>query len=302
MAFVPSTALTSSVQAASPSSLRNDLTTSLRPTTSSSTATAAVRMGYGDYSYLTDKTKGHVNQYYVDKFRTISDFARGVPQSAGDAMLGRNLKGGVYIPSEGIPQLVDTPEIPILSNVEPDPRIVETEGSLYPWDINYVKPEFQPDTYQDLDDPDVADDALAKFRSSVAMDRSAALSAMDFGAAARINRLKKGTMEESYMMTLDGQLDIEYAKVEKIAFIPSLNPTGIPQTEIPGYPYLKAVGALDFQGSSSIAFWKSDDAPVEKSYKKSSGAELPELPYNTAPTNNELLEAQEARDIVPKTE
>lgn len=248
-------------------------------------------MGYGAYSYLTDKSKGHVNQYYVDKFRTITDFARGVPQSLGDALVGRNIKSGVLVPSKGIPQLVDTPEIPILSDVEADPRIAETDGSLYPWDIKYVNPKFGADTYQDLNDPDVADDALAKFRSSVAMDRSAALTAMDFGAAERINRLKKGTMEESYMLTLDGQLDIEYAKVEKIAFIPSLNPTGIPQTEIPGYPYLKAVGALDFQDSPGIAFWKSDDAPGEKSYKKPSGADTPELPYNTAPSNDALLEA-----------
>lgn len=294
MAFVPSTALTSSVQAASPSSLRHDLTTSLRPTTSSSTTAAGVRMGYGDYSYITDKSKGHVNQYYVDKFRTITDFARGVPQSLDDAMLGRNVKGGVYVPREGIPQLVDTPEIPILSEVEVDPRLAEIDGSLYPWDISYENPEFKSDTYQDLNDPDVADDALAKFRSSVAMERSVALSAMDFGAAERIKRLKKGTMEESYMLTLDGQLDIEYAKVERIAYIPSLNPTGIPQTEIPGFPYLKSVGALDFQESPGIAFWKSGDAPTEQSYMKPSGADTPELPYNTAPSNGAMLNAQQA--------
>lgn len=260
-------------------------------------------MGYGDYSILTDKTQGHTNNYYIDKFRNIEDFAKGPPQTLDDALLGRNIKGGVLVPTEGIPQLEDTPEIRIdMDNAVPDPRVAESEGAMYPWDINYKDPKFAPETYADIDDPEVADTALSQFRASVWKDRQASLTAMDFGATARVNRIIDG-LDETYMLTLDGQLDVEYAKLQKVSYPMSFTPYGEPETTIPGKPYLGSVGALDLieKPGESFAFWKTktENPPT---FKKPAGSELPELPYNTAAPVDAMIEAQESRDIIPKAD
>eukprot|EP00177_Eucheuma_denticulatum_P006985 GFKZ01012702.1.p1 GENE.GFKZ01012702.1~~GFKZ01012702.1.p1 ORF type:complete len:297 (+),score=38.05 GFKZ01012702.1:173-1063(+) len=269
------------------------------PTSPSTTPLTTPRMGYGAYSYSTDKTKGHVNQYYVDKFRIISDFAKGPPKTIADAKLGRNIKGGVAVPEEGIPQDID----PVLLTGEPmvDPRIAEAEGSVYSWDINFANPAFLPETYADVNDDAVAKDALAKFRSSMVDSRTKMLSAMDFGAAARISRIKEG-LDERYLLSLDGALDVAYARLQKIADLPTFTPTGEPQTEIPGIPFLGSVGALDLieNPSERLAFWK--EKQVEPMMIKPGGKDTPELPYSASPSLEEMKESQKARGLLPSDE
>lgn len=264
--------------------------------TSSSTAP---RMGYGAYSYQTDKTKGHVNQYYVDKFRIAADFVKGAPASQADAKLGRNMKGGVLVPERGIPQPIDTSVLPIDPNATPDPRIAEHEGVVFPWDKNYVDPKFGADTYADCEDPDTVESAFASFRGSMVEERGSSLSFMNFGAAARVQRIKAG-LDVDYLCSLDGQLDARYARLQKIDDPAVLSPTGVPQTEIPGTSLLRSVGAMDFikKPGESFAFWKTD-APAELPYKKPAGNEAPEMPYNTSPSIGEMLEAQAARGLLP---
>lgn len=229
-----------------------------------------------------------------------SDFTKGAPQTDADAKLGRNIKGAVFVPLEGIPQEFD-PALP--TSDEPtavDPRLAESEGSVYPWDVNYVDPAFGADTFAKLDDEEVSDNAFAAFRSSLATERGAALSAMDFGACARVNRIKEG-LDEAYLLCLDGKLDARYARLQNISDPPEFNPYGVPQTEIPGTPFVGSVGALDLQPKpkDNIAFWEADDkAPTP--YKRPSGAETPDLPYN--PSVPEMIEAQKARGLLPASE
>lgn len=298
MAFVSSLPVTARP---APLATRTSLTgASVSAATASSAG--AVRMGYGDYSYANDKTKGHVGQYYVDKFRVASDFSRGAPATLADAPLGRNIKGGKLVPIEGIPQQMDAALPPFDPNVAPDPRIAEAEGAVYPWDVNYVDPQFAADTYADLDDDELSATALAEFRASMISSRTAALSAMDFGAVARVNRIKGG-MDERYLLTLDGALDVRYAKAQKVASPMTFTPTGQPQTEIPGIPYLGSVGALDFKSKpgDSVAFWGSQEVK-DRPYKKPSGASTPDLPYNTSASLEEMQSAQEARGLLPSSE
>eukprot|EP00178_Gracilaria_changii_P017714 TRINITY_DN504_c0_g2_i1.p1 TRINITY_DN504_c0_g2~~TRINITY_DN504_c0_g2_i1.p1 ORF type:complete len:336 (-),score=46.19 TRINITY_DN504_c0_g2_i1:2075-2965(-) len=265
----------------------------------SSTTTNAPRMGYGKYSYITDKTKGHVNQYYVDKFRTIADFSKGIPASMADAMVGRDQKGRVKVPAEGIPQPLDPALPPRVEDVAPDPRIAEAEGVLYPWDPNYVNPEFAPESFGNTEDSEIVEDAFQKFRSSIAEERTSALTAMDFGAVARKQRIKAG-LDEKYLLCLDGALDATYARLQNIADPMVFSPYGEPQTEIPGMPFTPSVGAMDFQTTpgEEINFWATEKA-ISPQYKKPSGADTPELPYNVSPTVDEMKEAQKARGIIP---
>lgn len=262
----------------------------------------SVRMGYGAYSYLTDKTKGHTNQYYVDKFRIAADFIKGSPASDADAKLGRDAKGAVLVPKEGIPQILDDPIPPRDTSVDPDPRVAESEGQVYKWDINYVDPKFLPSTYADLDDEHTSEMAFAHFRESVNLSRGSSITAMNFGAAARAQRIKAG-LDESYMLSFDGMLDCRYARLQKISDPATFTPTGSPQTEIPGTPYLSSVGAMDLieQDEVSVAsFWKDAvPKPLTMPYKRPSGNATPDLPYNVAPSVEVLKEAQEAHGLLP---
>lgn len=296
MAFV--TGLSLSASRSTPVGSRSSLS-GTTVTSPSRTSVATTRMGYGDYSYQTDRTKGHVQQYYVDKFRIASDFTKRGPQTPADAMLGRDMKGALYVPLEGIPQELD-PALP--TSDEPtavDPRLAEATGELYRWDINYSDPEWAPETFADVSDEETAETAFQRFRASVSAERGQAITAMDFGAAARVQGIKEG-LDEKYLLCLDGSLDATYARLQKISNPPMLSPTGTPQTEIPGFPYLGSVGAMDFvdKPGESIAFWKGDDA-VPLPYKRPSGADTPELPYNTSPKIDELKEAQAARGLLP---
>ncbi|CAN8072855.1 unnamed protein product [Agarophyton chilense] len=256
-------------------------------------------MGYGQYSYITDKTRGHAVQYYIDKFRVASDFSKRGPIDLADAKLGRDQKGRVIVPAEGVPQEFDEALPPVDETAPPDPRIAEAEGKLYPWDPNYVDPSFAPETYANMSDEEIADDAFQKFRSSVAEDRSSSLTAMDFGAVARQQRIRTG-LDEKYLLCLDGALDAVYARLQKISDPMMFTPYGEPQTEIPGFPYLPSVGAMDFQDPPGLQvnFW-TGEREVIPSYKKPSGAATPELPYNASPTVDEMKQAQEARGILP---
>lgn len=262
---------------------------------------APVCMKYGDYSYLLDKTKGHVGQYYVDKFRVAADFIKGVPASDADAFLGRDAKGAVLVPKEGIPQEID----PILGgrdeSAPEDPRVAESEGAVYPWDRNYKDPKFDASTYADTDDEEVVENAFQAFRASVSSERGASLTSFDFATQIKVKKLKGG-LSERYMLSLDGQLDREYARLQKIADMPFLNPTGMPQTEIPGTPYAGSVGALDFQKKTGedIAFWAQEEATAP--YQRPPGADAPELPYNTNPSLGEMKAAQAAAGILPASQ
>lgn len=261
----------------------------------------ALRMGYGAYSYLTDKTKGHTNQYYVDKFRIASDFSKGVPTCNADAKLGRDAKGAMLVPKEGIPQEMGDALPARVEDVDEDPRIAESEGAVYEWDLNYVDPQFLPSTYADVNNEEVAATAFAQFRGSTSAERGASITRMNFGAEARVQRIKAGIDEKS-LLTLDGQLDVDYARLQKICNPPTLSPTGVPQTEIPGYPYVGSVGALDFmeQKEESVAsFWKDAvQKPLVQSYKKPSGAATADLPYNVAPSVALMQEQQEANGLI----
>ncbi|KAI0563907.1 hypothetical protein FGB62_32g243 [Gracilaria domingensis] len=249
----------------------------------------------------TDKTKGHVNQYYVDKFRILTDFTKRGPSNPSDAMLGRDIKGRILVPTEGIPQPFDPALPPRDETATPDPRIAEAEGVSYPWDPNYVDPKFAPGTYADCEDEAIADDAFQKFRSAVAEQRTSALTAMDFGAVARKQRIRAG-LDEKYLLCLDGALDAAYARLQDISDPPMFTPYGEPQTEIPGQPFTASVGAMDFQTTpgEKIDFWSSETSEtIEPSYKRPSGANTPELPYNVSPTVDAMKEAQQARGILP---
>ena len=241
-------------------------------------------------------------QYYIDKFRIVSDFGRGVPLYAGTPMLGRGIMGGVKVPKEGIPQVFD-PALPTSDEpTAPDPRLVEASGTLYRWDVNYVDPEWRKDSFADMSDDEIADRSFQQFRSSVSESRGMALTAMDFGATARVQRIMGG-IDETELLTLDGALDVNYARLQKISNPPTLNPTGSPQTDIPGFPYMTSVGAMDFieKPGEKVAFWKADK-PAELPYKRPSGADTPELPYNASPDVSAIQEGQAARGLLPGSE
>lgn len=172
-------------------------------------------MGYGDYSFSTDKTAGHVQRPYVDNLRSPGGRLKGLMASVDSKTFGGSSKGQVNVPKEGVPQLEDSELIPIDKSAPPDPRLAETEGKLYFWDPEYPKPEFDSSTFSKLDDDEVSSNAMAEFRSSVSAERSAALSSYEQGTKARIQNLKEG-LDDTYKLTMDGQLAMSYARVEGI--------------------------------------------------------------------------------------
>lgn len=258
----------------------------------------APSMKYGDYTYSTDKTKGHVQQYYVDKFRVASDFSKGVPASDADAVLGRTAKGAVAVPVEGVPQITEGPLARDPSNPV-DPRVAEAEGVVWPWDAGYQDPKFAKSTFADVDDSSVAEDAFLAFRDSCSSIRGSMLTRQDFNATLRNKvRIERG-LSESFMLTLDGQHDRLHAMAERLKTPTFLTPYGEPTTEIPGMPYTSSIGALDFQRKpeAEIAFWKGDESQAAN-YKRPKGASKAELPYNTSPTVESLKEDQRAAGII----
>lgn len=275
--------------------LRARATESLRP--------ATTRMGYGDYSYSTDKTKGHVQQYYVDKFRVASDFGRGsAPKDDGDAVLGRTAKGAKLVPEGGVPQPVDPILSADMSGVDADPRVAESEGEVWAWDAGYQDPALAPSSYADVESAEVADDAFASFRSASNSERAAALSAFDAALKYKVAKIEAG-FSEKYMLTMEGQYEANYARLQKIKDVCMFTPTGQPATEIPGFPYLQSIGALDFQPAAAnkvnSAFWKADDAPTEVVYQKPMGANTPELPYNGTPSVEQMKAVTKAKGLLP---
>lgn len=277
MAFVSGIPLSSRRSAP----LSRSALTGVAVNTSPAPVATALRMGYGDYSYLTDETKGHVGQYYVDKFRIASDFGRGAPKTQADALIGRTMKGGVLVPKQGIPQEID----PMLLSEEKmvDPRIAESEGEVYSWDRSF-KDKYGGKKQTDLDDKEVMDGAFSEFRSSLAEERGKTLKAMNFGAAARMERIRAG-FEEKYLCCLDGALDVAYARLQKISNPVTLSPAGEPQTEIPGFPYMGSVGAMNFQQgpAGGITYLKALQ-DKEALYKNPSGADTPEISSSATPS------------------
>lgn len=195
-------------------------------------------MGYGSYSYVTDKTQGHTNQYYIDKYRRRSDLGRfSSPATDSAAVAGRTIKGTVKVPKEGIPEPRDPALPPIDTTAPEDPRIAEAEGSLYFWDGQFENPEFNSSTYADINDEEVSSESFTEFRSAMSEMRNSALSTLGARNKHRQQKFKKG-LDQSYLLTLDGQHDFSHMMVEKMG-----NPCEVDRTET-GYP--EPVSALDF--------------------------------------------------------
>lgn len=260
-------------------------------------------MGYGDYSYITDKTKGHVQQYYVDKFRVASDFGRGsAPKSDADAMLGRDAKGAVLIPKGGVPQELDPVIKADMADMPEDPRVAESEGKVWAWDAGYEDPEFAPETFADIDDEEVADQAFAAFMGASQSERGAVLGELDAALDYRVKRIQAG-LSENYLLTMAGKYEANYGRLQKIKETMQFTPTGAPQTEIPGFDYLPGIGALDFMepavNEKNGAFWKTPKT-AEVVYQKPMGANAPELPYNGTPSLEQMQAASAAKGILPQ--
>lgn len=275
--------------------LRTRATEPLRP--------ATTRMGYGDYSYSTDKTKGHVQQYYVDKFRVASDFGRGsAPTDDGDAVLGRTAKGAALMPTGGVPQPVDPILLADMSGEDADPRVAESEGAVWRWDAGYADPAFAAESFADVESADVADDAFVAFRAASGGERAAALGSFDAALKYKVAKIQAG-FSEKYMLTMEGQYEANYARLQKIKDIVMFTPSGQPATELPGFPYLQSIGAMDFQpvaaNEVNTAFWKTKDAPSPVVYQKPMGAGAPDLPYNGSPSVEQMKAATKAKGLLP---
>jgi hypothetical protein len=255
-----------------------------------------VRAKYGDYSYSTDKTKGHVQQYYVDKFRVATDFSRGLgPKTDADGVLGRDAKGRQIIPNGGVPQPVDPILFADMTGVPADPRIADAEGVLYPWDNQYEDPAFAVDTYANVEDESVSDNAFAAFRAASSLERAESLRAAEAGREFLVEKIKGG-LSESYLLSMEGKYVANYARLQNIKNVLQFTPTGAPQSQLPGFDYLPSIGAMDFiatpaavGGQASGAFWKAAE-PVSATpvYKAPLGASAPELPYNANPSPEQM--------------
>lgn len=256
-------------------------------------------MKYGDYSYLTDRTGGPTGNYYIDKARNSTDFAKnGAPRDEGATYIGRDTKGRINIPKEGIPQEIDDilkPDDSVEKMV--DPRIAEAEGTVYRWDPGFVDTSFT-DGLTDTNDEEAVDNEFARFRGLMSAQRGAMLSEVNRGIAAKVKEIMSG-LDEEYLLTVPGKWDVEYARLQKLK-----------NTDTPEY-----IGALDFMKKGNVpitaeivgkegmidGFWKDDtkQVPAAPTYVKPPGANEPELPYNAAPSVPQLLEQSKARGIGP---
>ncbi|OSX68881.1 hypothetical protein BU14_2132s0001 [Porphyra umbilicalis] len=203
------------------------------------------RMGYGDYSILTDETKAPVGNYYADKFRRASDFTRGVALTDASAMYGRSAKGAIVVPKQGVPQELDE-GLARIDGAPDDPRVAEADGAVWSWDANYDNPNYKGMTEADQESAEEA--AFASFRAACATDRAATLAASDRVTDATVAKLA-GDLSEGFKLTLEGQHAVEYARLQKIKNHPmTAGVEGKPQTEVPGTAYLASIGAADFEG------------------------------------------------------
>lgn len=259
-------------------------------------------MKYGDYSYITDKTAGQIGNYYVDKARNSSDIARyGAPKSEGATYLGRDTKGRINIPKEGIPQEIDEILLPEKGTEKMvDPRIAEADGTVYSWDDGYVDTSFT-DGLSDVNDEEVVDNSFARFRGLMSAERGATLTSFDRGIESKIDELQNGT-DESYDLTIWGQWDKEYAKLQKIK-----------NTDVKD-----SIGAFDFMKKGNVpitaeivgkeerltGFWKEGTKKVAAApiYKRPPGANDPELPYNAAPPVAAVIERSKAMGLAPASD
>lgn len=267
-AFVPSSA---TVLRGAPVA-RPSATSALRAPGAAAVA-AGPRMGYGDYSILTDETKAPVGNYYADKFRRSSDFTRGVARTDASAMYGRSSKGAVLVPKTGVPQQVED-GLGRSDDAPADPRVAEADGAVWSWDKNYDNPAYAGLSEEASAEAEEA--AFASFRAACSADRAAALAASDRVTDATVAKLA-GDLSEGFKLTLEGQHAVEYARLQKIKNHPVTGGVdGRPQTEVPGTAYLASIGAADFSGkkgkypASAIivgkeqgdgAFWKREALP-----------------------------------------
>lgn len=242
----------------------------------------------------------------MDKFRIASDFGRfSAPRSDADAVLGRDAKGAVLVPKNGVPQEVDDVLKADMSGVAEDPRVAESEGKVWAWDRGFEDPEFAADTFADIDDAAVADQAFASYMGQSQAERGRMLSGLDASLDFRVKKIQAG-LSENFLLSMEGKYEANYGRLQKIKETPQFTPTGAPQTEIPGFDYLGGIGALDFMepaiNERNGAFWKKEQVAVTGVYQKPMGANAPELPYNTTPTVEQLKAQTIAKGLLPQND
>lgn len=206
MAFVPSTSLSLSSPLGSSKIGVSSITPVSPINTVKSSARFYARSGYGSYSYNTDLSRGHTNQHL--NVTVNSDTVTKRPAGYDpDSSARPSTYSSVSVPSEGIPQAVS----PALASSS-------SSGEEEPPTKRGAKP---------------APSALSQFRAMMAESRLANLDELDARAKYRRDRLRTG-LDETYMLTMAGQLDFRYVVTEKIP------------TSSTGSASSSSVSALDF--------------------------------------------------------
>jgi hypothetical protein len=131
-----------------------------------------------------------------------------------------------------------------MTGVPTDPRVAETEYTLYPWDNGYLVPADDASTFADVNDASVADTAFAIVRAASSAERGAALRAAEAGIAHFVEKFKGG-FAEGYLLTMEGKYEANSPRLQGIETVLRFYPTGTPQTQLPGFDYLPSIGAMD---------------------------------------------------------
>eukprot|EP00180_Rhodochaete_pulchella_P004145 Plantae.Rhodophyta-Rhodochaete_pulchella.ctg76409.p1 GENE.Plantae.Rhodophyta-Rhodochaete_pulchella.ctg76409~~Plantae.Rhodophyta-Rhodochaete_pulchella.ctg76409.p1 ORF type:complete len:143 (-),score=26.50 Plantae.Rhodophyta-Rhodochaete_pulchella.ctg76409:118-546(-) len=98
-----------------------------------------------------------------------------------------------------------------------------------------------------------ANSAFVTFRSLMAAERNAALSDIVTNRKLRMEIWESGVSENT-LLTFQGQLDHEGARLQKMKTYPMFSPSGERQTQIPGMPGLDSVGAMDYMDTKQIVY------------------------------------------------
>lgn len=197
----------------------------------------SVTMGYGDY------------QLFI---KTDTS-----PSSAKSA------SGSVVVPKEGIPQPVDPLLAVDMSNAPEDPRVTEALGKVYDWNGKVAQSALDVSGMGDIDDEATSSSSFAAFRRTSSADRAKLLAAMEAGRRHRLEKIQAG-FSENYLLTMEGKLEANYARIQKIGNMPGFTATGQPQTDIPGKPFMRGIGALDFMKTGgrqpNYTYWELPEA------------------------------------------
>lgn len=201
-----------------------------------SNVATTVRMGYGDY------------QRFIKTDVSSSSGRQSAP---------------IEVPVEGIAQAVDPLIRADTSNQPEDPRVTEALGKAFDWDGKVPQGAMDSSSFGDLDDPSTMDSSFAAFRRSSSTDRSKVLADMEAGRKHRLSKIQSG-LSENYLLTMEGKLEANYAQIQKIGGVQGFSSSGAPQTDIPGKPYMRGIGALDFMKvggrEPNYKFWPALEA------------------------------------------